>query len=64
VHYIPTHLFTAYKDLPAEVPVTDRIWERILSLPLYPGMSLRDVDDVIEVLMRVTNARTAAANVA
>jgi dTDP-4-amino-4,6-dideoxygalactose transaminase len=64
VHYIPTHLFTAYKDLPADVPVTERIWEEILSLPLYPGMSLRDIDDVIEVLMRVTNARTIAANVA
>lgn len=64
VHYIPTHLFTAYKDLPAKVPVTDRIWERILSLPLYPGMTTQDVDDVTEVLMRVTNARTVAANVA
>ena len=64
VHYIPTHLFTAYKDLPANVPVTDRIWERILSLPLYPGMSASDVDDVMEVLARVTNARSDAANVA
>lgn len=64
VHYIPTHKFTAYKDLPAKVPVTDRIWERLLSLPLYPGMSGRDIDDVIDVLMRATNARSIAANVA
>lgn len=64
VHYIPTHLFTAYKDLPANVPVTDRIWERILSLPLYPGMTASDVDDVTQALKRATRARSIKTNVA
>jgi len=64
VHYIPTHLFTAYKDIPSNVPVTDRIWERILSLPLYPGMTDRDIDDVVDVLAQATRGRRNAANVA
>jgi len=64
VHYIPTHLFTAYKDLTANVPATDRIWERILSLPLYPGMTTRDIDDVAQVLRDATSTRRIAENVA
>lgn len=64
VHYIPTHQFTAYKDLPADVPVTDRVWEQILSLPLYPTMTERDVDDVVDALRGATRARRLAENVA
>ena len=64
VHYIPTHQFTAYKDLRADLPVTDKIWLRILSLPLYPGMTLQDVDDVVDVIARATSSRSIAASVA
>jgi dTDP-4-amino-4,6-dideoxygalactose transaminase len=64
VHYIPTHHFTAYRDLPAKLPVTDRVWEQILSLPLYPGMSLADVDDVIDVLGEAMRAPAQRAIVA
>jgi dTDP-4-amino-4,6-dideoxygalactose transaminase len=60
VHYIPTHQFTAYKDLPADVPVTDRVWEQILSLPLYPTMTESDVGDVISALARATNVNQRA----
>jgi dTDP-4-amino-4,6-dideoxygalactose transaminase len=54
VHYIPTHHFSAYRSL-ATVPLpnTDRVAGEILSLPLYPSMSDRDVDDVIEALREV-----------
>jgi dTDP-4-amino-4,6-dideoxygalactose transaminase len=64
VHYIPTHLFTAYKDFPATLPTTDMIWRRILSLPLYPGMSERDVDDVMDVLGSVIKSQRVDQNVA
>jgi len=50
VHYVPTHLFSAYRDPQISLDVTERVWERILSLPLYPGMSTDDVDDVLDVL--------------
>ena len=64
VHYIPTHQFSAYKYLPARLPVTDMVWERILSLPLYPGMTLQDVDDVVEALVGATQMPAAKASVA
>lgn len=64
VHYIPTHQFSAYKDLPARLPVTDMLWQRILSLPLYPGMTLQDVDDVVEALVHVTQMPAQKASVA
>lgn len=47
VHYIPTHHFSGYRSLPADVPQTDKLWERLLSLPLYPGMTDEDVDRVV-----------------
>ncbi|HLJ84285.1 MAG TPA: DegT/DnrJ/EryC1/StrS aminotransferase family protein [Candidatus Eremiobacteraceae bacterium] len=50
VHYIPSHHFTAHKDLTADVPVTEEIWQRLISLPLFPSMSDADVTDVLEAL--------------
>ncbi len=49
VHYIPTHLFSGYTRYASErLENTDRVWRSIISLPLYPGMSEEDVDDVID----------------
>jgi dTDP-4-amino-4,6-dideoxygalactose transaminase len=49
VHYIPTHHFSAYRSFASDrLQATDLIWRYIISLPLYPGMSDRDCDDVIE----------------
>ncbi len=50
VHYIPTHHFTAFREGAATLPVTDAVWEQLISLPLYPGMTDADVADVIEAL--------------
>jgi dTDP-4-amino-4,6-dideoxygalactose transaminase len=54
VHYIPTHLFTAYRDLPRrELPNTEGLGARIVSLPLYPTMTDADVDDVVDAVVAV-----------
>jgi len=51
VHYIPTHHFSAYRELTSEnLEVTDRVWRQIISLPLYPTMSDDDARDVIEAI--------------
>lgn len=61
VHYIPTHHFSAYRDLaPAGLPVTDRVWRNIISLPLYSGMTNADVDDVIFAVKSAIRAHAAA----
>lgn len=49
VHYIPTHHFSAYRQYASNrLRVTDDVCGNIISLPLYPGMSDQDCDDVIE----------------
>jgi dTDP-4-amino-4,6-dideoxygalactose transaminase len=50
VHYIPSHHFSIYREYARPLPVTDRIWTTLLSLPLFPGMSDTDVNDVIDAL--------------
>lgn len=51
VHFIPVHRHPyyagAYGCKRHEFPVAERIYERLLSLPLYPKMTPADVDDVI-----------------
>jgi dTDP-4-amino-4,6-dideoxygalactose transaminase len=54
VHYpIPAHLQDAYLHLEipkGTLPHTERVAEQVLSLPLYPELSIEDVDYVCEVV--------------
>jgi dTDP-4-amino-4,6-dideoxygalactose transaminase len=56
VHYIPTHHFSAYRGFASELPATERLAREIVSLPLYPTMSDRDVDDVVAAVRDAVNA--------
>lgn len=51
VHYLPVHLHPYYRRRygtgPGLCPVAEAAYERILSLPLHPGMSDADVERVI-----------------
>jgi dTDP-4-amino-4,6-dideoxygalactose transaminase len=57
VHFraLPLHRFfrQTLGVAPEAVPVASDASQRILSLPLYPGMSDADQDDVIEALVRI-----------
>lgn len=48
MHYRPIHMFSAYEGVTANVPVTDRIAQSILTLPLYPSLSDAQMDLVVE----------------
>jgi perosamine synthetase len=48
VHYFPNHLYSMYRQFKADVPVTERVWHRLVTLPLYPGMSDGDVERVVD----------------
>jgi len=56
VHYVPIYRFTYYqKHLsinPRTFPVTEGVFDRIITLPLYPTMEDRDLDYVSETLKR------------
>ncbi len=61
VHYIPTHRFSGYRALASTpLPMTEFVADRILSLPLYPGMSDDDVESVLDALERSVTPRAFA----
>ncbi len=59
VHFIPVHLHPYYRDKynfqPTDFPVAFREYQRIVSIPLYPRMSDRDVQDVIQAVICVVD---------
>lgn len=48
VHYFPCHLHPFYKNFKAEVPVTERAWESLISLPMYPDLSEDEIERVVQ----------------
>jgi|WetSurMetagenome_2_1015567.scaffolds.fasta_scaffold20186_3 UDP-4-amino-4,6-dideoxy-N-acetyl-beta-L-altrosamine transaminase len=51
VHYIPVYKHTYYQNLGfiySDCPVTEDVFKRIISLPLFPKMTDEDVSDVID----------------
>jgi len=55
VHFIPVHQLSGYTSLLGEqecaaVPVTDRVADELLSLPMYPGLADEAVDRVAGML--------------
>ena len=56
VHYIPTYYFPYYRSLGYEkglCPKAERLYEEIISLPLYYGMTNQDVSDVIQAVKKL-----------
>jgi len=57
VHYVPVHLHPYYRDRfgykAGDYPVSESAYERLISLPMFHGMTDRDVDDVIRALEKV-----------
>lgn len=57
VHYIPVHLHPFYRERfgtgPGICPVAEAAYEKILTLPLFPGMTDEDVSDVIVAMLKV-----------
>lgn len=56
VHYIPTYYFPYYEKLGYQrglCPNAEKLYEEIISLPLYYAMSDGDVESVIEAVMKI-----------
>lgn len=56
VHYIPVHTMPYYQELGygvGSLPIAENLYERIISLPLFPAMSEKDVQDVISAVKEV-----------
>jgi perosamine synthetase len=48
VHYMPLHLHPVFKKIKANVPVAEKVWKKLVTLPLYPDMTDEEVDHVIK----------------
>jgi perosamine synthetase len=57
VHYIPVHLHPYYRERfgykGGEFPVAEDAYGRLISLPMFHGMSDQDVDDVVQAVRKV-----------
>jgi dTDP-4-amino-4,6-dideoxygalactose transaminase len=57
VHYIPVHSHPYYRDRfgykGGEYPVAEQAYERLISLPMFHGMTERDVEDVTHAVHKV-----------
>ena len=58
IHYpVPCHLQPAYPNLgnPGDFPHTEALCEQILSLPMYPGLSNTQIEQVVKAIERSLN---------
>lgn len=56
VHYIPVYYFPYYKKLGYKrgiCPNAEKLYERIITIPLYPAMTDEDVESVITAIKKV-----------
>lgn len=56
VHYIPVYYHPYYKELGYEkglCPHAEKLYDEIITLPLFPKMTNKDVQDVIEAVTKV-----------
>ncbi len=60
VHFIPIHFHPHFRDSlglrEGAFPVAENAYRRAITLPLFPRMSDRDADDVVEAVRRVAGA--------
>ena len=65
VHYVPVHLHPYYRDhfgfQPEDFPVAEAAYERLISLPMFHGMTDQDVNDVINAVAKVIHGLSAEA---
>ena len=52
VHWRPLHLHTYYENTfgwrPEDLPAATAVWERLISLPIFPGMRDEEIETVVE----------------
>ena len=64
LHYPAVHLLSLYRShggLPGTAPRAERLCGRLVTLPLYPEMTISDQDDVVIALRRIQRWAAAGA---
>ena len=55
VHYYPNHLYSVYKPYSARLPVTEGVWKRLISLPLYPELTRLQLNKIVAAIKSFKN---------
>ena len=50
IHYKPNHLLSLFGNGRSNLPVTEKLYSQLLSLPLHPGLDTNDVDRVCRII--------------
>ena len=57
VHYMPIHLHPFYKNKfgykKGDFPISEKYYERAITLPLFPAMTNKDTDNIIEIVKEI-----------
>lgn len=48
VHYLPNHYYQMFKKFPHDVPVTEKVWQQIVLLPIFPDLTAADQEKIIK----------------
>jgi perosamine synthetase len=66
VHWRPLHLHPYYQETfgwrAADLPTATRTWERLISLPIFPGMKPEEIRHVIETVKELCGANRSTAS--
>jgi dTDP-4-amino-4,6-dideoxygalactose transaminase len=64
VHYPPIHQFSAYDELGSRrsLPRTDAVADRVLTLPLYAGLSDEQIETVVRELVAAVEAASESSS--
>lgn len=59
VHYTPLHLLTYYRETlgckPGDYPVAEKVYNELLSLPIFPKLRRKQIDYVIQKILESAN---------
>ncbi|UCE06301.1 MAG: DegT/DnrJ/EryC1/StrS family aminotransferase, partial [bacterium] len=52
VHYEPIHHLKVFGNDKADVPITEAVWPKLLTLPLYPDMTKEEFEEVVSNIVK------------
>jgi dTDP-4-amino-4,6-dideoxygalactose transaminase len=50
IHYKPNHLLSFYGNRSVKLPVTENVYNEILTLPLHPELEISDIEEICAII--------------
>ena len=47
IHYKPNHLLSFYLNKDVRLPITEKVYSEILTLPLHPNLTIDEIDQIV-----------------